>query len=89
MDSRPPISPNRQDLPFQDSPLSWDTFEDFFCDFLNAQPTIVVNDGFASVEPGLLQDFADLNTSDDQDWVTVFDNLGVCLVVNGLAATSS
>lgn len=34
----------RQHLPFQDSAFTWDTFEDFFCDFLNAQPVILVND---------------------------------------------
>ena len=34
----------RETLPFHDSAFGWDTFEDFFCDFLNAQPVIVLND---------------------------------------------
>jgi hypothetical protein len=44
MDFRPPVLPNRQNLPFHDSAFTWDTFEDFFYDFLNAQPVIVLND---------------------------------------------
>jgi hypothetical protein len=42
MNSRPPVAANRQKLPFQDSAFGWDTFEDFFRDFLNAQPEIVL-----------------------------------------------
>jgi hypothetical protein len=41
---RPPVQPLRESLPFQDSAFGWDTFEDFFCDFLNAQPVIILND---------------------------------------------
>jgi hypothetical protein len=44
MNPRPPVQPLRECLPFQDSAFGWDTFEDFFCDFLNAQPVIVLND---------------------------------------------
>lgn len=45
MSSRPPVKPHRQQLPFSDSAFGWDTFEDFFCDFLNAQPVIVISEG--------------------------------------------
>lgn len=44
MNRRPPIQSMRQRLPFHDGAFGWDTFEDFFCDFLNAQPVIVLND---------------------------------------------
>ena len=49
MDSRPPVLPLRQSLPFHDSAFGWDTFEDFFCDFLNAQPVIVLNDAGSGI----------------------------------------
>ena len=39
-------------------------------------------DCFARVESGLLQDLADISTGEDQNRVTVLDDLGVCLVVN-------
>ena len=45
MNPRPPVQPLRQSLPFHDSAFGWDTFEDFFCDFLNALPVIELNDG--------------------------------------------
>ena len=44
MTSRPPVQPLRECLPFHDQAFGWDTFEDFFCDFLNAQPVIALND---------------------------------------------
>ena len=43
MNPRPPVQPLRESLPFHDGAFGWDTFEDFFCDFLNAQPVIVLN----------------------------------------------
>jgi hypothetical protein len=42
--TRPPVQPHRQQLPFRDSAFGWDTFEDFFCDFLNAQPVITISE---------------------------------------------
>jgi hypothetical protein len=39
-------------------------------------------DCFARVESGLLQDLADISTGEDQNRMTVLNNLGVCLVVN-------
>lgn len=45
MNLGPPVHSVRQTLPFHNPAFGWDTFEDFFCDFLNAQPVIVVNDG--------------------------------------------
>lgn len=49
MNYRPPLQPMRQSLPFHDSAFGWDTFEDFFCDFLNAQPEFVINDGAGEI----------------------------------------
>ena len=45
MQPRPPVQSLRQTLPFHDPAFGWDTFEDFFCDFLNLQPVIILNDG--------------------------------------------
>jgi len=49
MNQRSPVQPLRQSLPFHDSAFQWDTFEDFFCDFLNAHPVIVINDGGSEI----------------------------------------
>jgi len=44
MGSRPPVQTALQRLPFGDPAFGWETFEDFFCDFLNARPVFVLND---------------------------------------------
>jgi hypothetical protein len=49
MHPRPPVQPLRESLPFHGSAFGWETFEDFFCDFLNAQPVMVLNDGGTEV----------------------------------------
>ena len=43
MNARPPISSLRQELPFFDPAFSWQTFEAFFCDVLNAQPELPIS----------------------------------------------
>jgi len=55
MNQRPPIQSTRQSLPFQDPAFGWDTFEDFFCDFLNAQPVITVTDNGNEIRKKVLR----------------------------------
>lgn len=55
MKSRPPVQSLRQNLPFQDPAFGWDTFEDFFCDFLNAQPEIVVNEAGTEIRQRVIR----------------------------------
>src|SRR5688572_8416004 len=42
MPKRPPVRANRLLLPFTDRDFSWEAFEDFFCAFLAAAPTLEV-----------------------------------------------
>ncbi len=55
MNHRPPISSVKQELPFKDSAFSWQTFEAFFCDFLNAKPSIAVADGGKEVRGKIIR----------------------------------
>lgn len=55
MNPRPPVQPLRESLPFHDSAFGWDTFEDFFCDFLNAQPVIVLNDNGTEIRQRVIR----------------------------------
>lgn len=55
MNHRPPISSVKQELPFRDSAFSWQTFEAFFCDFLNAKPSIAVADGGKEVRGKIIR----------------------------------
>ena len=45
MNQRPPITSLRQELPFSDPAFLWQTFEAFFCDYLNAQPEFRISRG--------------------------------------------
>ncbi len=55
MNYRPPVSTLCQELPFRDSAFSWPTFEDFFCDFLNARPPISFPDRGTEVRGSIIR----------------------------------
>ena len=55
MNRRPSVQSFLQSLPFHGSPFDWDTFEDFFCDFLNARPVVVLSDGGSKIKGGIIR----------------------------------
>lgn len=42
---RPPVRPALRQLPFHNEAFTWQTFEDFICDFFDAQPSIPLPGG--------------------------------------------
>lgn len=71
MAGRPPVSPQSKLLPFQDQAFSWDTFEEFFCDFLAAGPRIIVEEQGQRVERRVISARPYGRKGDDQHGIDI------------------